>query len=312
MNGEKPGLAGFFMWVVKVTLTYTAAEKDKGRTVHSVMRNELSVSATMMRRLKLAGAISVSGVSVFTNYKLAPGEVVEVDIAIAERPCDNLPEHGELDILFENDGLLAVNKPSGILVHPSRSRYTGTLSNFVAGYLGVCHAVNRLDRDTSGVVLFAKNSYVKALASGALSAKEAKKEYLALVSGKMSAQGTIDVPIKRLEERNMLRVPSQDGQRAITHYETLHIFETVGRCASLVRLRLETGRTHQIRVHCLHVGHPILGDKLYCSEESQSVSHSLGITAQALHAQLLGFVEPLSGKCLEITAKAPFLDSINS
>jgi len=288
-------------------LMYTAMSSDRDRTVHSIMRKEMRISATMMRRLKLSDAISVSGMSVFTNYKLTPGDTVKIDILAAEQPCDNLPEQGDIDILFENDGLLAVNKPVGVLVHPSRSRHMGTLSNFVAGYLGICHAVNRLDRDTSGVVLFAKNSYMKALASEALCAPDVKKEYIALIYGSMPQKGTIDVPIKRREELNMFRIPASDGQRAVTHYETLKVIEENKVQYSLVKFQLETGRTHQIRVHCLHMGCPILGDKLYYTKQSADMSQVLGITTQALHAKLLGFTEPLSGKHIEITAKPPFL-----
>jgi len=306
-----------------MVLKFYAEEKDKDRTVYSVLRRELRISATMLRRLKSAGVISVGGESVFTNYKLSPGETLEVDIDGAEQPCDNLPQYGKLEILFENEGLLAVNKPSGILVHPSRSRHLGTLSNFVAGYLAgvsedfvldlqqdpaqpsltlppqvACHAVNRLDRDTSGVVLFAKNSYMKDLASKALGEPEVKKEYLALVAGKMPDSGTIDAPIKRLEERNMFRIVSADGQRAVTHFETLENFDDF----SLVKFRLETGRTHQIRVHCRHMGHPIIGDKLYCNDEALAISRALGAETQALHAKWLSFIEPLSGQHIEITA----------
>ena len=301
-------------------INYTAKETDRGRTVYSIMRRELKVSAALTRRLKAADAITVSGVPVFTDYRLIPGETVQLDITAAEPPCDNLPEQGDLEILFENDGLIAVNKPAGIIVHPSRSKNTGTLANFVAGYLEhrgtvlLCsptnttepspcvHAVNRLDRDTSGVVLFAKNSYMKALASAALSEGQAKKEYLALVYGAMPERGVIDKPIKRLEERNMLRIPSQDGQRAVTNYETLGVIKAGESHISLVRLRIETGRTHQIRVHCLHIGHPVLGDKLYNTEESRDLSQKQGITTQALHAQKLSFTDPISGKYIEIKA----------
>jgi len=313
-------------------LKYTATNKDSARTVYSVLRKELNISATMLRRLKSADAISVSGASVYTNYLLSPEETILVDINAAEEPCDNLPEAGEIEVLYENEGLLAVNKPSGILVHPSRSRNNGTLANFVAGYLVAgnepCtavtqngrdfldssfsenlisdaptpHAVNRLDRDTSGVVLFAKNSYMKAIASDAISKPDARKEYLALVYGEMPESGCIDVAIKRVQERNMLRIPAPDGQRAVTHFKTVRIFKTDGFTVSLVRLRLETGRTHQIRVHCLHIGRPILGDKLYCNENSMRASQVLGISTQALHAQLLAFCEPLSGDFIEISA----------
>ncbi|MCL2392693.1 MAG: RluA family pseudouridine synthase [Oscillospiraceae bacterium] len=305
-------------------LTYIVSHADNDKTVYSVLRRELRISATMLRRLKKADAIVVSGKSVFTNYKLSAGEVVEVDISAAEPLCDNLPEDGKVDVLFENDGLLAVNKPSGILVHPSRARHTGTLSNFVAGYLqdkravylsghfktdepahGIdpsCHAVNRLDRDTSGVVLFAKNSYMKSLASDALSSPDTKKEYLALTFGEMPERGVIDAPIIRFEERNMLRIVSPEGQRAVTYFETLGIIGAGERSFSLVKLRLETGRTHQIRVHCLHIGHPILGDRLYSSDQSSALSRDLGVETQALHAQTLAFSEPLTGQRIEIRA----------
>jgi len=289
----------------------------------------MKISAALMRRLKAACAISVdrkcegvshgampSTIPVFTDYKVSRGEIVMVDISAAEPPCDNLPEQGSLDILFENEGLLAVNKPTGIIVHPSRSRNSSTLANFVAGYLRrgdarrvpsscACHAVNRLDRDTSGVVLFAKNSYMKARASAALSDGSAIKEYLALVCGVMPKRGVIDAPIRRMEERNMLRVPSPDGQRAVTHYETLQVITAGEGRVSLVRLRLETGRTHQIRVHCLYIGRPILGDKLYCTPESLAMTESLCVAAQSLHAHKLGFEEPLSGQYIEISAPPP-------
>ena len=320
-----------------MVLTYTASENEDGRTVYSIVRREFKVSSALLRRLKAALAISVSGAPVFTDYRLSPGETVTVDIAAAEQPCDNIPEHGSLEVLFENEGLIAVNKPAGLIVHPSRSRNSGTLANFVAGYLETrgetqgggseapprappqapprerggaislcsCHAVNRLDRDTSGVVLFAKNSYMKALASEALAGKEAVKEYLALVFGAMPESGVIDAPIHRFEERNMLRVVSPEGQRAVTRYETTRVVGAGNGQVSSVLLRLETGRTHQIRVHCLHIGRPVLGDKLYYTAGSNSLSQSLGVETQALHAYRLCFKAPLTGEYLEITAPAP-------
>ncbi len=293
-------------------LRYDANESDSGRKVYSIMRRELFISAALTRRLKQADAISLNGQPVFTDRLVSPGDAVTVDIAAAEPACDNKPETGTLDILYEDEGLIAVNKPSGILTHPSRARDTGTLANFVAGYLkvttgnGCCHAVNRLDRDTTGVILFAKNSHLKARASKALAAADSDKEYIALVLGALDAPtGTIDRPIKRLEEGNMLRIASSDGQRAVTHYQTVKTIILKGYQVSLLRLRLETGRTHQIRVHMHDAGHPILGDVLYYTEESRSLSESLGITAQALHARRLSFTEPVSGIRLSLTARVP-------
>jgi 23S rRNA pseudouridine1911/1915/1917 synthase len=303
-----------------MVLKYSVGEQDNenGRKVYSIMRRELRISAALTRRLKQAGAIFVEGEPAYTDRLVVTGESVEIDITAAEPPCDVVPEQGDMEVLYENDGLLAVNKASGIIVHPSRAKYTGTLANYVAGYLqrasgdGRCHAVNRLDRDTSGVVLFAKNSYMKALASEALAAPEAKKEYMALVLGSVEEpQGTIDQPIKRFREGDMLRVAAPDGQRAVTHYETVQKARAGGYEISLLRLRLETGRTHQIRVHCQHLGHPVLGDILYYSAQSRAVSEALGIYTQALHAYKLTFIDPLTGALIELQATLPQVFSIS-
>jgi 23S rRNA pseudouridine1911/1915/1917 synthase len=147
---------------------------------------------------------------------------------------------------------------------------------------------------------------MKARASDALVLPGAEKAYLAIVCGVMeNASGVIDMPIKRLNEGDMLRVVSPDGQRAVTHYEALKTAQIQGHTISLLRLRLETGRTHQIRVHCRAVGHPVLGDGLYGTEESRAVSEALGVASQALHARRLTFTEPLSGAPLDVTAPLP-------
>lgn len=289
-------------------LSYTVSESGEGRKVYSILRREFDASAALVRRLKQCGGVYVDGEPAFTVRKLFPGETVTADISAAEPPCDIVPEDGLPDILYEDDGLIAVNKPAGRIVHPSRARFTGTEANYVVGYLQekgeppVCHAVNRIDRDTSGVVLFSKNSYMKARASRALS-EAGEKEYLALVCGAPPEKtGTIDMPIKRLTEGDMFRAVAPDGQRAVTHYELLGTGNAASGTVSLLRFRLETGRTHQIRVHCLALGIPILGDILYYTDESKGLSSSLGLTAQQLHAYRLSFTEPLSGARVDLTA----------
>ncbi|NCB53036.1 MAG: RluA family pseudouridine synthase, partial [Clostridia bacterium] len=244
---------------------------------------------------------------VYTNYVLKAGDVISAGITAVEPPCDLVPEAGDIDILFENSGLIAVNKPCGMLVHPSRAKYTGTLANLVAGYLlkssgdGSCHAVNRLDRDTSGVVLFAKNAHYKDLASRAI--KDGVKTYLAVVCGAFGEpSGTSALPIKRAHEGDMLRVVSPDGQSAVTEYETLAVREYAFGTVSFLRLKLLTGRTHQIRVHCTAMGHPLLGDVLYNDAASRAISEELGFSAQALHAAHLSLCDPVSGDRLDIKA----------
>lgn len=304
-----------------MVLRYTANEKDSGRKVYSIMRRELQISATLTRRLKRSDAIRLDGCTVFTDHVVAAGETVELDITAAEPPCDIQPEEGPIQILYEDAGLIAVDKPAGLIIHPTHARYCGTLANRIAGYLqqtcgdGRCHAVNRLDRDTTGVVLFAKNSHMKALAAAALGAPDSVKEYCAIVIGEMpQPDGTIDRPIRRLRERDMMRIISPDGQTAVTRYETLGALSLDDDVVSLLKLTLETGRTHQIRVHCLALGHPVLGDILYHTDASRALSQKLNISTQALHAQRLDFTHPISCKKLCIEAPLPdvFRQTMNS
>lgn len=282
-------------------LRYTAAEKDEGRQLLRVLRSDMALSANLIRRLKTAGGIFVNSRPAYTNYSLSCGDVVTCRTDAAEKSPGIVPEQGEVDIIFEDDWLLAVNKPSGQLSHPSRARYTGTLANYVSGYLGgVCHAVNRLDRDTSGIVLFAKSSHAKARAAQALSG-DSEKEYLALAYGRFEHEkGTIDAPIRRLRERDMRRGVCRDGERAVTHYRVIGENLCGGQTITALKLSLETGRTHQIRVHCEHLGHPLIGDVLYFTPPSRALSEKLGISAQALHAERLCLDHPFTGGRVEL------------
>ena len=285
-------------------LSFTAGETDAGRELLHVLRGDMRISATMVRRLKKSGGIFVNSRPTYTNYRLCAGDIVTCDLLSAETESDIVPEDSAVDIIFEDEWLLAANKPCGQLSHPSRARYTGTLANYVSGYLhGVCHAVNRLDRDTSGVVLFAKSAHAKSLAAQALK-DGAVKEYTALVYGEPEKKsGVIDAPIIRLRELDMKRGVSPDGERAVTHYEALRSFECFGERVSVLKLRLETGRTHQIRVHCEHIGHPLIGDVLYFSEGSRALSQKLDISAQALHAGRLSFTHPFTGEHIVLCCK---------
>ncbi len=284
-------------------LTYTARERDEGRKLYYILRDELHISAALLRRLKRADAIRTDGETRHTDHRLRGGETVSVDLSAAEPPCGLVPETGAVDLLREDEGMLAVNKPSGLLVHPTHARYTGTLLNLAAGYLAssgempVCHAVNRLDRDTSGVVLLAKNTYMKSLLSDDIAAGE--KLYLALAAGcPPEEEGIVSLPILRAEPPDMRRFVSEHGQPAVTRYRLLA--EREG--ASLLLLKLETGRTHQIRVHLAALGCPVLGDRLYGTEASMALSSTLGIDRQALHAWRLSWKDTFTGCPVTVTA----------
>ncbi len=290
-------------------LSYTASERDQGRKIYGILKGELRLSASQIKLLKTAGGITLDGNGAFTTQRVAAGQLVEADLTLSERPPEFPPEAGALDVIYDAGGLLAVNKPAGMLSHPSRSRYSGTLANLAAGYLleyysdPCCHLVNRLDRDTSGIVLFARNAHLKRLAALALAAEGSYKEYTAYLFGELNPDsGVIDLPITRQAPGLMRRIVSPEGQRAVTHYVTVGGWDICGVRVTCVRFRLETGRTHQIRVHSLASGAPILGDPMYCTPESLAFSQSMGLSAQLLHAGRLSFPDPMSGAQLDLTA----------
>lgn len=277
-------------------LKYKAGKEEAGRELKDVLKNRLRLSVSMIRRLKSEKGIFVNGMPVYTNYRVSEGDNIRV--VYTEPPPDIPAQEGKLDIVLEDEWLLVINKPRGLITHPSRSRYEGTVLNFALHYVRgrggeTVHAVNRLDRDTSGLVLLAKSAYAKNLCTGI----PIEKTYLALVWGEPGAdRGTIDFPIKREKEMNMRRITAADGDRAVTHYEVLEKYGGY----SLLRLMLETGRTHQIRVHLSAIGHPVLGDRLYGTERSLELSERLGVEAHMLHAGLLSFRHPVTGEQLRI------------
>ena len=290
-------------------LKYTVSDSDAGRKVYGILKGELRLSDTQIKRLKNGGGVLLDGQPSFTTRRVMQGQTVEVDLSVSEQPPQFPPEKGELDILWEGDGLLAVNKPAGMLSHPSRARFTGTLANYAAGYLldkysdASCHLVNRLDRDTSGVVLVARNAHLQRLCAQAIREPGACKEYMAYTFGWPEPEdGAMDMPIRRETPQKMRRIVSDDGQWAVTRYRTAGRWcLPEGKIAQVV-YRLETGRTHQIRVHSFTAGFPLLGDGLYFTDGSRALSEKLGLTSQLLHAGRLSFVNPATGERVDIAA----------
>ena len=263
----------------------------------SFLVGELKMSSSLMNKLKWGDALQVNGVPQRTNYPVKPGDVVTV--RLEEEEPEYPAESGPLDILYEDDWLLAVDKPAGMLIHPSRSCFSGTLANFVAGYFAATgqksafHPMTRLDRDTFGVVLLAKNAHVHTL----LQSTRVQKTYHALVLGGPEVDGgIIDAPIARKPLPSLLREIREDGKPSVTRYQVLR------RNGKLCKLALEpvTGRTHQLRLHCLHAGFPILGDPQYNTEASRALSREMGLTYQLLCAKELKLTHPIRGEDLEI------------
>lgn len=259
----------------------------------SFLKGELKMSTGLMNKLKWGDAIQVNGQPQWTNYPVKPGDVITV--RLAEEEPEYPAEDGPLEILYEDDHILVVDKPAGMLIHPSRAKNEGTLANFVFGYYrktgqkSAFHPMTRLDRDTFGIVLLAKNSHVHAL----LQTVDVVKTYHALTfGGPEEESGTIDAPIARRELPSLLRYVGPEGKPSLTEYQVL---ERNGQICKLA-LRPITGRTHQLRVHCAHMGWPILGDPQYGRLESQVFSAELGLPHQMLCARRLEFDHPITGQ----------------
>ena len=270
--------------------------RREGR-LSSFLLGELKMSASLMNKLKWGDAIRVNGIPQRTNYPVKPGDLITVrlDAEAAEYPA----EDGPLDILYEDDFLLAVDKPAGMLIHPSRAKNEGTLANYVLGYYrkkgldAAFHPMTRLDRDTFGIVLLAKNAHIHTL----LQQAQVRKTYHALTFGGPEAEaGTIEAPIARRPLPSLLRYVAPEGKPSTTRWQVLE------RCGTSCKLALEpvTGRTHQLRVHCAHMGFPILGDPQYGSEASQAFSRKLGMVYQQLCARSLRLEHPMTGETLEL------------
>ena len=266
----------------------------------SFLRGELKISYGLMNKLKWGDAIRVNGEPQRTNFPVQPGDVITV--RLDEPDPEYPPEDGELTILYEDEYLLAVEKPAGMLIHPSRSKFDGTLANYVYGYYrrtgqkSAFHPMTRLDRDTFGIVLLAKNAHVHTL----LQEAQVRKTYHALTfGGPEEDSGTIDAPIARRPLPSLLRFVSPEGKPSVTQFRVLE------RKGPFCKLELHpiTGRTHQLRLHCQYMGFHILGDPQYNSPESAEESGKLGLSHQLLCAKGLELNHPITGQPLTLESR---------
>ena len=270
----------------------------------SFLREEMGMSAGLMNRLKWQDKILVNGTAQHTDYQVTPGD--EIVALLDAQPPQYPAEDGPLTVLYEDEHLLAVDKPAGMLIHPSRATLAGTLANRVlahyekTGQSCAFHPITRLDRDTFGIVLVAKNPHVHALFTQQQTDKIIEKTYHALVYGcPAETSGIIDAPIARRELPSLLRyVNHKEGKPSLTQYQVLEKRES----GSLLTLRPITGRTHQLRVHCAYMGFPILGDPQYGSKESNLLSEKLGLTTQMLCAKALTFPHPITGQPMTLVS----------
>ena len=274
-------------------LTHTAVRAGR---LSSFLREEMGLSMGLMNRLKWKNQIFVNGIPQHTDFLVRPGDRITVPL---DEPTPEYPaQTGPLSILYEDEYLLVADKPAGMLIHPSRSRLTDTLANYVLGYYqqtgqkSAFHPVTRLDRDTFGIVLLAKNAHIHGIMNALHSQGSIQKTYHALVfGGPGQEQGIIDAPIARKPLPSLLREIRSDGKPSVTEYQVLERFEG---CTKLA-LRPVTGRTHQLRLHCTHMGFPILGDPQYYTPESLVFSQRKGLKTQLLCAHRLEFPHPVTG-----------------
>ena len=252
-------------------LEYVKQENDNYKTLRQVLDNKFKISYVLRLNLKRNKQIFVNDKNTYLDYELQPNDKVLVNLDYDE-VCENIvPTKIALDIIYEDDALLVLNKPAGIAIHPTMRHFENTLSNGVKYYFDTIglkrkiRPVNRLDINTSGIVIFAKNEYVHSLLSTQMQNGSFKKEYIAICTGIFDKkEGTINAPIGRKENSIIERCVCSNGQEGITHYKVLNDYDNY----SELLVTLETGRTHQIRVHTAFAGHPILGDTLYGSKSS--------------------------------------------
>lgn len=295
-------------------LVAAVSEAEHGMTVRRVLERQLGVSRKLLSQVKQTEhGLTVNEIRAYTTAPVAAGDIIRVRME-REISEDILPQPIPVQIVFEDEDLLIVNKPAGMIVHPTHGHYTGTLANGIvyhwqeAGEKVRFRPVHRLDEETSGLVAIAKTSYVHQQLSEQMQANGILKLYRAYVYGcPEPAEGTVDAPIDRDPDQPHVRIVTPEGYPSITHYETIAHYESSSDkpAAAAVRLKLETGRTHQIRVHMKHIGCPLIGDKMYGTQQGVEEKWEDAVGRQALHAEILGFTHPITKKWMEWRADLP-------
>lgn len=278
---------------------------DSGKRIDKYLNENTEYTRSKIQKMIENGNILVNDVKVKDSYKVKENDYITIEAL--EETTDILPENIPLDIYYEDDDLIVVNKPSGMVVHPAPGNYTGTLVNALIYHTNNLSKVNtnirpgivhRIDADTSGLLLVAKNDKAHNILAEAIQKKEVVREYIALVEGIiMEDTATIDAPIGRdKKDRKKMTVTSENSKDAVTHIRVLERYKD----STLIRCKLETGRTHQIRVHLSYIGHPVVNDPVY--GHKKLIDKDFG---QMLHAEKLGFIHPTTKEYMEFTAEPP-------
>lgn len=288
---------------------FAVTEEMEGERIdHCVSMLIDSLSRTFVQKMIKEGRVLVNGAAVKNSFRVNDGDEVRFDLPESVEP-DITAEDIPLDILYEDSDIIVINKPKGMVVHPAAGHYSGTLVNALmyhcggelSGVGGVLRPgiVHRIDRDTTGSILVCKNDRAHRLIAGQLKEHSINRRYHAICYGVLKEdEGTVDRPVGRHPtDRKRMAVNERNGKRAVTHYKVLKRFEKY----TYLECRLETGRTHQIRVHMAQIGHPLLGDEVYAAGRKCPFK----LEGQTLHAKTLGFVHPATGEYMEIDAPLP-------
>ena len=280
-------------YVVKDLLTY--------QNINQILTNHFKISTRLLNKLIKNHLIYKNFEIADTRENISIGDIITINLNYNEDNSNIIPTKMPLDIIYEDDWFIIINKPAGIPVHPAVLHYTDSLSNGVRYYFDSINLkkkirpVNRLDLNTSGIVIFAKSEYIQEQLSYQMKEDTLKKEYICFINGSLDKKsGIIDLPIARKDGSIIERCIDNTGQKSITIYEVLRKYDKY----SKVRCLLKTGRTHQIRVHLSYIGHPLIGDTLYGN-------NSKYISRQALHAYKVEFIHPITNKLTQFTSDLP-------
>lgn len=286
-------------------LEYEISKADAGKTIKDYLQEKGFSGQNIVELKKMKESILLNGVWEYVTCRVKEGDILRIHICEEESSEKIPPVELPFPIVYEDEDIVVVNKPADMPIHPSLNNYENTLGNAAAYYYAkqnkafIFRCINRLDRDTTGLTILAKHMVSAGILQSQMVERKIKREYLAIVDGRIEEDtGTIDAPIGRKDGSTIERmVDFENGERAVTHYRVLGRKKD----ATLVALKLETGRTHQIRVHMTHKGHPLLGDFLYNPSDSR-------MSRQALHAWHLTFTHPITGE--EITFEAPISEDM--
>lgn len=284
-------------------LSFIISNEHNNKTVNDYLRQEIKISGSLIKRMKRTkNAILLNGNEVFTNHIIKTNDRLDILVGFDDDNSENIPiRYGELDIVYEDEDLLIIDKPASMPIHPSMYHYEDSVASLVMGYYAqkgqsfVFRCVNRLDNGTSGLCVIAKHAYAHEMLKHQLHSNEFERKYLAIAKGTISTNGFVEAPIARENDSCIKRTVAEFGDYAYTSYKVIKNCNDF----TLVELTLKTGRTHQIRVHLSYIDHALLGDFLY-GEETDIISRT------ALHSSSISLIHPISKKRIEFISPLPY------